>query len=54
MKPTQTFETLGYAHSLVESTNSPIDDVWTALKFTRPKRGKVYENSYGRVLAVRF
>lgn len=38
---------IGYNHGLVESTNLRIDDVWTALKFTHPKLGKLYNNSYG-------
>jgi hypothetical protein len=31
---------IGYANGLVESNNIRIDDVWTSLKFTRPKPGK--------------
>lgn len=38
---------IGYSHSMVESTNVSIDDTWTALKFTYPKPGKVYHNSFG-------
>ena len=38
---------IGYNHGLVESTNLRIDDTWTALKFTHPKPGKTYKNSYG-------
>lgn len=38
---------IGYNHGLVESVNLRIDDTWTALKFTRPKPGKTYNNSYG-------
>lgn len=38
---------IGYNHGLVESVNLRIDDVWTALKFTHPKPGKMYNNSYG-------
>ncbi len=38
---------IGYNKGLVESTNLRIDDTWTALKFTHPKHGKVYNNSYG-------
>lgn len=38
---------IGYNYGLVESTNLRVDDVWTALKFTYPKPGKVYNNSYG-------
>ena len=38
---------IGYNHGLVESTALSVDTVWSALKFTHPKRGKVYQNSYG-------
>jgi len=38
---------IGYACGLVESTCLRIDDTWTALRFTHPKPGKVYANSYG-------
>ncbi|WP_067073032.1 class I SAM-dependent methyltransferase [Methanoculleus horonobensis] len=41
---------IGYSHGLVESVNLRIDDVWTGLKFTRPKPGKTYHNRYGRLL----
>ena len=40
---------IGYSHGLVESVNLRIDDVWTGLKFTRPKPGKTYHNRYGRL-----
>ena len=40
---------IGYGHGLVESTNLRIDDTWTALKFTHPKPGKTYHNSYGKL-----
>jgi hypothetical protein len=40
---------IGYDHGLVESTNLRIDDTWTSLKFTRPKPGKIYINSYGKL-----
>ena len=42
---------IGYDHGLVESTALRIDDAWSALKFTHPKRGKVYQNSYGKLPA---
>ena len=32
---------------MVESTCLRIDDTWSGLKFTHPKPGKVYANSYG-------
>lgn len=41
---------IGYANGLVESNNIRIDDVWTSLKFTRPKPGKVYNNSHAELI----
>ncbi|RYD56645.1 MAG: hypothetical protein EOP56_11380 [Sphingobacteriales bacterium] len=38
---------LGYDHGLVESTTLSINNIWSAIKFTHPKEGKVYNNSYG-------
>ncbi|PYG01712.1 Protein of unknown function [Georgenia satyanarayanai] len=38
---------LGYDAGLVESTCLRVDDTWAALRFTRPKPGKAYHNSYG-------
>ena len=38
---------IGYNFGLVESTCLSINSVWSALKFTHPKKGKVYNNSYG-------
>lgn len=38
---------IGYDCGLVESTCLRIDDTWTGLRFTHPKPGKVYANSYG-------
>lgn len=40
---------IGYSHGLVESTTLSVDDTWSAMKFTHPKRGKVYNNSYGQL-----
>jgi hypothetical protein len=40
---------LGYDHGLVESKTISIDDTWSAIKFTHPKEGKEYQNSYGRL-----
>lgn len=40
---------LGYGFGLVESTCLSIDSTWSALKFTHPKNGKVYNNSYGKL-----
>ena len=38
---------IGYEHGLVESTALRVDDTWSAIKFTHPKKGKVYRNTYG-------
>ena len=38
---------IGYRHGLVESTCLSIDATWSGLKFTHPKPGKHYQNSYG-------
>jgi hypothetical protein len=38
---------IGYNHGLVESTCLSVDITWSALKFTHPKEGKTYHNSYG-------
>jgi hypothetical protein len=38
---------IGYDIGLVESTALSVDTTWSALKFTFPKKGKVYNNSYG-------
>jgi hypothetical protein len=43
---------IGYNHGLVESTALSINEIWSALKFTHPKAGKVYKNSYGRLPSV--
>ena len=40
---------IGYSHGLVESTCLSVDATWSGLKFTRPKKGKVYHNSYGQL-----
>lgn len=40
-------ERIVYQYNLVESTNLRIDDIWTSLKCTHPKPGKIYHNSYG-------
>lgn len=42
---------LGYSYGLVESKTISIDATWSALKFTYPKQGKVYKNSYGQLKA---
>jgi hypothetical protein len=43
---------LGYDFGLVESTCLSINDIWSGLKFTHPKKGKVYNNSYGKLKEV--
>ena len=40
---------IGYNHGLVESKTLSVDTTWSAIKFTHPKKGKVYNNSYGRL-----
>lgn len=40
---------IGYSHGLVESKTLSVDATWSAMKFTHPKKGKVYDNSYGRL-----
>ena len=40
---------LGYDFGLVESTCLSINDIWSGLKFTHPKKGKAYNNSYGKL-----
>jgi hypothetical protein len=40
---------IGYSHGLVESICLSVDGTWSGLKFTHPKKGKVYNNSYGRL-----
>jgi hypothetical protein len=38
---------ISYTHGLVESTCLSVNDTWSALKLTLPKRGRVYNNRYG-------
>lgn len=38
---------IGYDQNMVESTCLRIDETWAGLKFTHPKPGKTYTNSYG-------
>lgn len=40
---------IGYSHGLVESIALSVDSIWSAIKFTRPKHGKVYNNSHGQL-----
>ena len=38
---------IGYSHGLVESKTIAVDATWSAMKFTRPRPGQRYNNSYG-------
>jgi hypothetical protein len=40
---------IGYNFGLVESTTLSINDIWSGIKFTNPKKGKIYKNSYGKL-----
>lgn len=40
---------IGYEYGLVESKALSINAIWSALKFTHPKKGKIYTNSYGKL-----
>ncbi|HTE41887.1 MAG TPA: hypothetical protein VK629_13760 [Steroidobacteraceae bacterium] len=40
---------IGYSHGLVESKTIAVDAAWSAIKFTHPKKGKKYKNSYGKL-----
>ncbi|GAB3270036.1 DUF3052 family protein [Larkinella harenae] len=40
---------IGYDYGLVESKTLSINSVWSAIKFTHPKEGKEYNNSYGKL-----
>lgn len=44
---------IGYDLNMVESTCLRIDEVWAGLKFTHPKPGKAYANSYGTLPSQR-
>lgn len=41
---------IGYSFGLVESTCLSINSIWSGLKFTHPKKGKAYKNSYGELV----
>lgn len=43
---------LGYDFGLVESTALSVNPTWSAIKFTHPKKGKEYKNSYGKLSQV--
>ncbi len=40
---------IGYRHGLVESKTIALDATWSAMKFTAPRPGRVYRNSYGQL-----
>lgn len=40
---------IGYEFGLVESTCLSINETWSALKFTHPKKGKEYNNSHAKL-----
>lgn len=41
---------LGYDFGLVESKVIRLDETWSAIKFTHPIEGKIYQNSYGTLI----
>jgi hypothetical protein len=40
---------IGYEYGLVESKVISLDEIWSVIKFTHPKVGKQYNNSYGKL-----
>lgn len=40
---------IGYSFGLVESTCLSLNKTWSALKFTHPKKGKIYNNSHAEL-----
>jgi hypothetical protein len=40
---------IGYDCGLVESKTLSINETWSAIKFTWPRPGKVYQNSFGKL-----
>ena len=40
---------IGYDYGFVESKALSINATWSALKFTHPKKDKIYNNSYGKL-----
>ena len=44
---------IGYRNGLVESKTIGVDSTWSAIKFTHPKMGKKYSNSYGKLPSER-
>jgi len=43
---------IGYDYGLVGSKTLSINATWSALKFTHPKKGKNYSNSYGKLKRI--
>lgn len=41
---------IGYGFGLVESKCLSVNSIWSALKFTHSKKGKVYNNSHGKLV----
>ena len=44
---------IGYRNGLVESKTIGVNSTWSAMKFTHPKVGKRYGNSYGKLPSQR-
>jgi hypothetical protein len=40
---------IGYGHGLVESKCVSVNSDWSGIKFTFPRKGKTYHNSYGKL-----
>lgn len=40
---------ISYNYELVESKCLSVNTTWSALKFTHPKKGKIYTKSYGKL-----
>jgi hypothetical protein len=40
---------IGYSFGLVESTCLSVNKVWSAIKFTHPKKNKIYNNSHAKL-----
>ncbi|GAB3762622.1 DUF3052 family protein [Spirosoma pomorum] len=40
---------IGYDYGLVESKTLSINETWSAIKFTWPREGKIYQNSFGKL-----
>jgi hypothetical protein len=40
---------IGYRHGLVESITLSVNTIWSGIKFTHPRKGKTYHNSFGQL-----